>query len=197
HHVPAGAHPGSRDPARFGRVALDVPPDDLSADLVLQIETLRAIALSEGSDLVHVKAHGALYNTAHHDERVASAIVSAVRRAAPDLVLFVFPTSAAERAARTAGLRVAREGFIDRAYEADGTLRSRTEADALITDPGEAAAQALSFVREGGVRARGGVFLQLPVDTLCVHGDTPGAAAILRAVRAALVSSGVAVRRTK
>ena len=196
HHVAAGAHPGYRDPARFGRVALDVPPDELTSDLVLQIETLQAIARSEGTDLVHVKAHGALYNTAQRDERVARAIATAVRRAAPDLVLFVFPASAAERAARSAGLRVAREGFIDRAYEADGTLRSRTEPDALITDPGEAAAQALSFVRDGGVQARGGVFLELPVDTLCVHGDTPGAAAILRAVRAALVSAGVAVRRT-
>src|SRR5205823_6217157 len=150
-----------------------------TADLIRQIQTLRTIARSEGTDLVHVKAHGALYNTAQHDERVAAAIASAVRQAAPDLVLFVFPASAAERAARGAGLRVAREGFIDRAYEADGTLRSRSEPDALITDPGEAAAQALSFVRDGGVQARGGVFLELPVDTLCVHGDTPGAAAIL------------------
>ena len=192
HHVAAGAHPGYRDPARFGRVALDIPADELTADLVRQIQTLRTIARSEGTDLVHVKAHGALYNTAQHDERVAAAIASAVREAAPDLVLFVFPASAAERAARGAGLRVAREGFI----EADGTLRSRSEPDALITDPGEAAARALSFVGEGGVRSRGGAFLELAVDTLCVHGDTPGAPAILRAVRAALVSAGVAVRRT-
>src|SRR5438132_9998549 len=196
HHVAAGAHPGYRDPASFGRVALDIPRDELIADLVLQIGTLRAIARSEGTDLVHVKAHGALYNTAQHDDGVAASIAGAVRRAAPELVLFVFPASAAERAARAAGLRVAREGFIDRAYEADGTLRSRSEPDALITDPAAAVAQALSFVREGGVWARDGAFLELPVDTLCVHGDTPGAPAILRAVRAALVSAGVAVRRT-
>src|SRR5437762_1765125 len=129
HHVAAGAHPGYRDPARFGRVALDVPPDDLSADLVLQIETLRAIARSEGSDLVHVKAHGALYNTAQHDEGVAASIVAAVKRGAPDLLLYVFPGSAVERLARAAGLRVAREGFIDRAYEPDGTLRPRARPD--------------------------------------------------------------------
>ena len=194
-NVAPGAHPGYRDPANFGRTALDIPADALTADLVLQIEALRAIARSEGTDLAHVKAHGALYNTAQHDLSVAAAIVAAVRRTAPDLVLFVFPGSAVERAARAAGLRVAREGFVDRVYEPDGTLRSRTRSDALITDPERAAAQALSFAREGGVRANDGTFLALAVDTLCVHGDTPGAAAILRAARAALLSAGVGVQR--
>jgi UPF0271 protein len=194
-HVSPGAHPGYRDRANFGRTALDIPADELTADLVAQIDALRAIARSEGTDLAHVKAHGALYNTAQHDEAVAAAIVAAMRRTAPDLVLFVFPGSAVERAARSAGLRVAREGFIDRAYEPDGTLRSRTRPDALIPDPARAAAQALSFVRDGGVRASDGTFLALDVDTLCVHGDTPGAPAILRAARAALESAGVAVQR--
>ena len=194
-NVALGAHPGYRDPANFGRTPLDIASDVLTADLVMQMDTLRTIARSEGADLVHVKAHGALYNTAQHDAGVAAAIVGAMKRTAPDLVLFVFPGSAVERAARAAGLRVGREGFIDRAYEPDGTLRSRNHADALITDPERAAAQALSFTREGGVRARGGAFLELPVDTLCVHGDTPGAPAILRSVRAALVSAGIAVRR--
>jgi len=142
-----------------------------------------------------VKAHGALYNAAQHDESVAGAIVRAMRRTAPDLILFVFPGSAVERAARAEGLRIAREGFIDRAYEPDGTLRSRTYADALVTDPERAAAQAVSFTRDGGVLARDGTFLDLPVETLCVHGDTPGAPAILRAARAALVSAGIGIRR--
>jgi UPF0271 protein len=193
--VSAGAHPGYRDPANFGRTALDIPADALIADLVIQIEALRAIARSEGADLAHVKAHGALYNTAHHDEGVAASIVSAVRRSAPDLVLYVFPGSAVERLALAAGLRVAREGFIDRAYEPDGTLRSRTRTGALITDAERAAAQAVSFMREGGVRAHNGKFLELPVDTLCVHGDTPGASVILRAARAALVSAGIGIHR--
>src|SRR6266498_300319 len=96
------------------------------------------------------------------------------------------PGSAMERAARDSGLRVAREGFIDRAYEPDGTLRSRSLAGALLTDPAAAAAQALSFVRDGGVRVGDGTFLPLAVETLCVHGDTPGAPEILRAARAAL-----------
>jgi UPF0271 protein len=193
--VAPGAHPGYRDPANFGRVPVDITPDALTADLVLQIDTLRTIARSLGTDLTHVKAHGALYNTAQHDEGVAAAIVAAMKRAAPELVLFVFPGSAAERAARAEALRVAREGFIDRTYEADGTLRARTHTDALITDPQRAAAQALSFMVDGGVRTHGGKFLELGVDTLCVHGDTPGAREILRAARAALVSAGVAVHR--
>jgi UPF0271 protein len=194
-NVVAGAHPGYRDPANFGRMALDIPAETLIADLVVQIETLRAIARSEGADLAHVKAHGALYNTAQKDEGVATSIVGAVTRSAPDLVLYVFPGSAVERLARAAGLRVAREGFIDRVYEPDGTLRSRTQSDALIIDPERAASQAVSFMQEGGVRARNGTFLELPVDTLCVHGDTPGASVILRAARAALVSAGIGVHR--
>ncbi len=193
--VAPGAHPGYRDPANFGRTALDIPADALTADLVAQIGALRAIARSEGTDLAHVKAHGALYNTAQRDEGVAAAIVRAVLTAAPELVLFVFPGSAVERAARAAGLRVAREGFVDRVYEPDGTLRARSHADALITDPERAAAQALSFTRDGGVRTKDGTFLEQGVDTLCVHGDTPGAPAILRAARAALVAAGVAVHR--
>jgi UPF0271 protein len=195
--VAPGAHPGYRDPANFGRAALDIPADELTADLVLQIETLQEIARSLGTELAHVKAHGALYNTAQHDEGVAGAIVAGVKRAAPGCVLFVFPASAVERAARAAGLRVAREGFIDRAYEPDGTLRSRAKPDALITDPERAASQAVSFIRDGGVAAHDGTFLELGADTLCVHGDTPGAPAILRASRAALVAAGIGVHRVR
>ena len=193
--VAVGAHPGYRDPANFGRTALDIPADELITDLAAQIEALRAVARALGTDLAHAKAHGALYNTAQHDLGVAAAIVAALERSAPDLVLFVFPGSAVERAARAAGLRVAREGFIDRAYEPDGTLRSRTRSDALIVDPERAAAQAMSFVRDGGVRAVDGTFLPLAVETLCVHGDTPGAPEILRAARSAIESAGATIQR--
>ncbi|HEY8648614.1 MAG TPA: 5-oxoprolinase subunit PxpA [Candidatus Limnocylindria bacterium] len=195
--VSVGAHPGYRDPANFGRRALAVPVDELVADLVQQIRTLTAIARSEGVPVTHVKGHGALYNAAQHDESVAAAIVLAIQQSAAGLVLFVFPGSALERAGRAAGLRVAREGFIDRVYEPDGALRSRAHADALITDPGNAAAQAVSFMTDGGVRANDGSFLEQAVDTLCVHGDTPGAPAILRAARGALVAAGVAVERLR
>ena len=194
HGVAIGAHPGYRDPANFGRLPLDVPADALRVDIRAQLETLRTIALRAGARVTRVKAHGALYNQAVGDAAIAGTLVDAVRDADPELVLLAPAGSAMAVAAERAGLRVAREGFIDRAYEPDGTLRSRRVPGALITDPAEAAAQAVSFVVDGGVTARGGRFLPLEVDTLCVHGDTPGAPSILRAVRAALVSSGVAVR---
>ena len=194
HGVAIGAHPGYRDPANFGRIALDLPPDELVADLIAQLAALAAVAARAGTRPVHVKAHGALYNQAERDDGVAATIVRAVRTADPTLTLVAPPGSALERAAGAAGLRVAREGFIDRAYDPDGTLRSRRLPGALLTDPAAAAQQALGFVRDGGVRAHDGTFLPLPVDTLCVHGDTPGAPALLRAVREALAQAGVAVR---
>ncbi len=194
HHVAIGAHPGYRDAASFGRVPLDIPAPALRADIRAQVEALRAVAARSGVPVTRVKAHGALYNQGERDDAVAGTIVRAVADVDPQLVLVAPPDSAMARAAGIVGLRVAREGFIDRAYEADGTLRSRSRPGALITDPAAAAAQALSFVLDGGVIAQGGRFLPLQVDTLCVHGDTPGAASILRAVRAALVALEIAIR---
>lgn len=194
HHVAVGAHPGYRDPASFGRVPLDLPPDALREDIRAQLEALRSVAQRAGARVTRVKAHGALYNQGERDDAVAGTIARSAAEVDPALVLVATPGSAMARAAERYGLRVAREGFIDRAYEPDGTLRSRRLPGALITDPAEAAAQALSFVADRGVVAVGGRFLPLEVDTLCVHGDTPGAPAILRAVRAALVARGVAVR---
>ena len=194
HRVAIGAHPGYRDAANFGRTPLDIPAEALHADIRAQLEALRAVAARAGGLVTRVKAHGALYNQGERNDAVAGTIARAVADVDPRLVLVAPPASAMARAAEKAGLRLAREGFIDRAYEADGTLRSRRLPGALITDPAAAAAQALSFVIDGGVIAQGGRFLPLEVDTLCVHGDTPGAASILRAVRAALVAGGIAVR---
>ena len=193
--VAVGAHPGYRDAANFGRKPLEIPLEELVADLRVQIELLRSIARSEGLALAHVKAHGALYNRGERDDAVAGAIARAVHEAAPEALLFAAPGSAMERAGHALGLRVAREGFIDRAYEGDGTLRSRALPGAMVADPAGAAAQALSFVRDGGVRAYDGTFLRLQVDTLCVHGDSPGAPELARAARAALDSAGIRVGR--
>lgn len=193
HHVAIGAHPGYRDAANFGRVVLDTPAEVLRADIREQLVALQAVVAGAGARMTRVKAHGALYNQGERDDAVAGTIARAVAEVDQQLVLVAPPGSAMARAAQTFGLRVAREGFIDRAYEADGTLRSRRLPGALITDPAAAAAQARSFVTAGGVLAQGGRFLPLEVDTLCVHGDTPGAAAILRAVRATLVAEGIAV----
>src|SRR5207253_1083209 len=128
------------------------------------------------------------------DESTMRETVALARRY--DVALYAPPKSAMVDAALDAGLRVVREGFVDRAYESDGTLRSRKLPGALHTNPQVAAKQALSFVRDGGVRAHDGSFLDLVVDTLCLHGDTPGAAAIAVAVRAALDEAGVKVRAT-
>lgn len=192
--VAIGAHPGYRDRESFGRVPLEISEAELRADLIVQIGALRAIAGSAGTVVTHVKAHGALYNRAERGDGIAQSIAAAVSEADRRLVVVAPAGSAMARAAAAAGLRLAREGFIDRAYEPDGTLRSRRLPGALITDPAAAAAQALSFLRDGGVRAHDGSFVPIGADTLCVHGDTPGAVAILRAVRAALVAEGIALR---
>lgn len=194
HGVRVGAHPGYRDPEHFGRRPLDLPEDALGADLRGQIAALRAIAEAAGTRLMHVKAHGALYNQGERDERIAALIARAVAGIDPALAVVATPRSAMARAAARAGLRLIREGFVDRAYEADGTLRSRALPGALLLDPEQAAAQALGFVEQGGVRTFDGSFLPLVVDTLCLHGDSPGAAEIARAVRAAFGVAGIAVR---
>lgn len=186
HGVAIGAHPGYRDRASFGRVAIDLTPAALFADLVMQIETLQAVAEEAGARVAHVKAHGALYNQGERDPRIAAVIADAVRTVGADLTLYAPPRSAMHAAARAVGLRVAREGFADRAYEPDGTLRSRKLAGAVHTDPAVAAAQAVALARGTGIRASDGTTLAIEVDTICVHGDTPNAAAIARAAREAL-----------
>jgi len=193
HGVAIGAHPGYRDRRNFGRVALEISADALLADLRAQFETLRRVAHAAGARLSHVKAHGALYNKGERDDGVAAVIAEAVRSFDEDLVLFAPPGSAMARAAGELGIRIAREGFADRAYEPDGTLRSRRLPASVHTDPAVAAAQAVSIARDGRVRTSDGGMLALEVDTICIHGDTPGAPAIARAVRAALAEAGVAV----
>jgi UPF0271 protein len=193
--VAVGAHPGYPDRENFGRVPVAMTHDELSDEVARQIRALRRV--DAGLRITHVKAHGALYNQAERDASVARAIIAGVKQVfatAADVALYAPPVSALVDAALAAGLRVVREGFVDRAYESDGTLRSRKLEGALHIDPHVAAKQALSFVREGGVRAHDGSFLTLAVDTLCLHGDTPGARAIAAAVRAALAGAGVGVR---
>ncbi len=194
HKVAIGAHPGYRDKANFGRVPLDMSRDELIADLRSQLETLRAAADAAGTRLAHVKAHGALYNQGERDDGIASAIVEAVCAFDEDLVLFAPPGSAMERAARRVGTRVAREGFADRAYEPDGTLRSRRLPASVHDDPAVAAAQAVSIAHDRRVTASDGTVLPLAVDTICIHGDTPNAPTIARAVRSALEAAGIDLR---
>jgi UPF0271 protein len=196
HGVSIGAHPGYPDRANFGRLPMRMDALALIEEVSAQVRALAEIADRLGATLRHVKAHGAMYNQAERDSAIASAIATGIYDDARGAALVVFapPGSAMLERALAMDLRVAREGFVDRAYEADGTLRSRKLPGALHTDPAVAAAQAVSFVRDGGVRAYDGSFLRLGVDTLCLHGDTPGAPSIAEAVRDALAREGIEVR---
>lgn len=196
HGVAIGAHPGYPDRERFGRVAMEMPARELIETVRRQIESLVAIATRMGGRVTHVKAHGALYNQGDRDATVARSIIFGVQAAAGghDLVIFAPPGSAMADEASGMGMKVAREGFVDRAYEPDGTLQSRLIAGSVLTDPAEAAGQALSFVKDGGVTAVDGTLLKLAVDTLCVHGDTPGAPEIAQAVRDAFAKAKVKVK---
>ena len=170
--VAMGAHPGYPDRANFGRVEMALSAEEIAATVCAQIRALAAVA----GHLAHVKPHGALYNVAAKNAAVARAIGEGVALfGGRDLVLVGLAGSLMLDVWREMGFRVAAEGFADRRYEADGGLRSRKFADALITDPEEAAAQALRLVSEGRVQ------------TICVHSDTPGSVGILAAVGRALV----------
>lgn len=188
-----GAHPGYPDLVGFGRREMKATAKDVEDMVLYQIGALAAIAAAEGVKLAHVKAHGALYNQAVRDRSLADAIAGAVRAFDRSLVLFGLPGSELLKAGERAGLRVAAEGFADRAYNADGSLASRTEPGSVIHDPNEVVRRSLRLVREGRVTARDGSELTFHVDTLCTHGDTPGAHELTRLLRDGLQRDGVAV----
>ncbi len=192
--VAINAHPSYQDSAGFGRAAVDVSPEELELSLASQIETLRNIVRQEEGELVGVKPHGALYHEAARRTEVARAVARAAYAVSPRFVLITSPGSKLLEEGAALEMPVAVEGFADRAYRPDGGLVPRTEPDALVTHPKAAVAQALSIVREQRVKTTDGSFHDITVDTLCLHGDTPGARAIGRAVRAALLDAEVVVR---
>jgi UPF0271 protein len=192
--VAINAHPSYQDAAGFGRAPVDVSPEELELALASQIETLRNIVRQEEGELVGVKPHGALYHEAARRADVARALAQAAYAISPRLVLVTAPGSKLVEEGARLEMAVAVEGFADRAYRPDGSLVPRTEPGALVTDPKAAVAQAMSIVRERRVRTTDGGFFELDVDTLCLHGDTPGAREIGRAVRAALLKAEVVVR---
>ncbi|HEY7009168.1 MAG TPA: 5-oxoprolinase subunit PxpA [Jatrophihabitantaceae bacterium] len=177
--VAIGAQVGYRDLAGFGRRRIDVAPDDLSADVLYQLGALDAFARVAGTRVRYVKPHGALYNTAADDEAQAGAVAGAVARYDAGLPLLGLPSSALESAARRAGIPFVAEAFADRAYTPDGRLVPRTEPGAVHSDEATVVAQAVRFATEGHAAS------------VCLHGDTPGAVALARAVRAALEGRGV------
>jgi UPF0271 protein len=193
HGVSIGAHPGFPDLEGFGRRAMQLTPKEVEHTVLYQVGALSAFVRSAGAKLTHVKPHGALYNMAVKDVGIARAIVRGIACAGKGLIVVGLARSALVEAAQQAGLRVAREGFADRAYEADGSLRSRKLDGAVLIDPEVAAEQAVSVARDGFVTARTGVKIAMPVDTICVHGDTPSAIALVIEIRRQLEEAGVEV----
>ncbi len=190
HGVATGAHPGWPDLQGFGRREMLLTPDEAEAFVLFQIGALAALAKAEGVELQHVKPHGALYNQAAKDRRLAEAIARAMKSFDKELILVGLAGSALIEAGMEVGLRVANEGFPDRNYNPDGTLVSRKEPHAIIESPEEVAAHAVTLAKEGidfgGQRVR--------LDTLCLHGDNLQAAQNAKMVREALSKSGIEVR---
>jgi UPF0271 protein len=179
--VRIGAHPGYADRENFGRTNLQLSEEAVKALVLYQIGALDGIARARGAKLVHVKAHGALYNQAAKDAKLARAFAEAVKAYDPNLVLVGLAGGAQLEAAKAIGLQTAGEAFADRLYAGDGSLVPRTQPGAVLHDPADAAAQAVRLARSG--RAQ----------TICLHGDTPGSAAIARSVRTALEQAGVEI----
>ncbi|WP_210435013.1 LamB/YcsF family protein [Saccharopolyspora sp. ASAGF58] len=191
--VVVGAQVSYRDLAGFGRRFIDVPPVELANDVIYQIGALAGFARVAGTEVGYVKPHGALYNAIVHHAEQASAVVEAVRSYDPSLAVLGLPGSEWLTQAERAGLQVFREAFADRAYTPEGTLVSRREPGAVLHDPEVIADRCLKLVAGEPIEAVDGSEIKIGADSICVHGDSPGAVAIAEAVRARLVAGGVAL----
>lgn len=191
HKLAIGAHPGYPDRKNFGRLELHLSPEEIAKTVYEQVSALAAVATACGVPLTHVKPHGALYNQAVHNRPIAEAIAGGVARCLPRVTLVGLAGSPMLDIFRQAGFPVAAEAFADRRYEPDGTLRSRKYPDALLQDPGEASRQAVSIVQRGRVVASNGAEIEVRAQTICIHGDTPGAVGIAAQVAKTLRESGV------
>ncbi|MDO9398397.1 MAG: 5-oxoprolinase subunit PxpA [Herbiconiux sp.] len=193
HRVAVGAQVSYPDLRGFGRRDLDLPAADLTADVIYQIGALQGLAAAAGTRVRYVKPHGALYNRIVHDEQQAEAVVDAIVALDPSLALVGLPDSEVARLAEAEGLRFVPEAFADRAYRPDGSLVPRSEPGAVLHDPVEIAERMRRLATEGVVTAVDGTDLAVTAETICVHGDTPGAVSIARAVRAELEAAGLAL----
>jgi 5-oxoprolinase (ATP-hydrolysing) subunit A len=185
-NVALGAHPGYPDRKNFGRLELEMPDDAVAATVFEQVTAFARIAEEMGASVTHVKPHGALYNSAVNDAALAQAIADGVARWSREVILVGLAGSPMLAVFKAAGFRVAAEAFADRRYEADGTLRSRRFGDSLITDPELAAKQVIQIVERGMVTAVDGTEVPLTAETICIHGDNPGAVPIAAAVAKAI-----------
>jgi UPF0271 protein len=193
HGVAIGAHPGFRDLAGFGRKEMNLPPEEVYAIVLYQVGALQAIARAEGGQVRHVKPHGALYNMAAKDARLAAAIAAAVRDADPNLLLFGLSGSELTKAGRVAGLRCCEEVFADRSYEPDGSLTPRSQPGSVYDDPEKVKAQALQLAVNQSVVCSIGETIHVKSDTICLHGDGPHALLFAKAVLEVFRQEGVVV----
>ena len=193
HGLAVGAHPGYPDRANFGRLAMEMSPEEIAETVWRQVRSVADAAAQQGMRLRHVKPHGALYNSAAVRRDIAQAIAEGVGRWGREVALVGLAGSVMLEVFREAGFAVAAEAFADRRYEADGSLRARRFEDALIHDPVTAAQQVVEMVERGRVRAVDGTWVPVQAETICIHGDTSGAREIAAAVRQALERHGVQV----
>ena len=193
HDVAVGAHPSFPDRDGFGRRVTTQDPGAIAELVAAQVEHLAALASAEGATLAHVKPHGALYNLAAADRSVADAVARGTARVLPGTRLLVLAGSIALHAARDAGLVPVAEACVDRAYLDDGTLAPRDRAGAVVESLEAATARAVALARREPIASLDGGSLRIAADTLCLHGDTPGAATRARAVRAALDAAGIRI----
>jgi UPF0271 protein len=191
--VAVGAQVSYRDLIGFGRRRLDVPPDELVADVVYQLGAVQALARAAGTAVTYVKPHGALYNSAAVDPDIAACVVEAVLAVQASLPVLCQPGSQLAVAAAAAGLAVVAEAFADRAYNPDGTLVSRTQPGSMITAENAVIERCLRLARHGEVVAIDGSVISVPAASLCLHGDTPGAVPLAQAVRRALEGAGMTI----
>ena len=189
--VRIGAQVGYFDLAGFGRRRIEVAPEELSADVIYQIGALQALARAAGTTLGYVKPHGALYNTIVTDSDQARAVAEAVHANDPTLPVLGLAGSVFFTEARRLGLRTVAEAFADRAYQPDGQLVPRSDAGAVLTDPAQIADRVLSMVKTGTVTAIDGSVVAIEVESVCVHGDSPGAVEIAGAIRDRLLAEGI------
>lgn len=192
-NVVVGAHVAYRDLAGFGRRNMDVASSDLVADVIYQIGALQGLARAAGTTVKYVKPHGALYNTIAQDKRQAMDVITAMKAIDPSLVLMALAGAPLIGWARDAGLSVVSEAFADRGYTPQGALVSRREAGAVLHDEQLIAQRMLTLVREGVIEAVDGSMVRVEADSICVHGDSPGAVAIARNIRQRFEQEGVQI----
>jgi UPF0271 protein len=188
--VSLGAHPSFPDLQGFGRRVMQLSPRELEATILYQVGALQAMAAAEGGRVTHVKPHGALNNMACADEAMAATVAQAVKALDRNLILLAPALSALERAGEAAGLRVAREVFADRTYQADGQLTPRSQPGSVLHDAADCVQHVQRMLDAGGIVTADGQRLPTPIHSICVHGDGPGAVAAAQAIRSALEAAG-------